>query len=154
MKSFLWSKMFVLALPLVILGQFLIFVSSRILNADPSITGLACVVVFTLTFALVGLGTGMGALFPRFDVENPAQIPTGFGGIIYMISSLALIGVTLLLLARPVQLLLRARFRDIPISGGQWAEIIAICAFIALFHFLVVRFSLSRGCRALEKLEL
>ncbi|OGF97329.1 MAG: hypothetical protein A2Z86_10380 [Candidatus Glassbacteria bacterium GWA2_58_10] len=154
MKSFLWSKMFVLALPLVILGQFLIFVSSRILNADPSITGLACVVVFTLTFALVGLGTGMGALFPRFDVENPAQIPTGFGGIIYMISSLALIGVTLLLLARPVQLLLRARFRDIPISSGQWIEIIAICAFIALFHFLIVRFSLSRGCRALEKLEL
>ncbi len=154
MKSFLWSKMFVLTLPLLLLGQFLVFFSSRILGANHSTTFLACVVVFTLTFAIVALGTGMGAIFPRFEVENPAHIPTGIGGIFYMIASLGLIGATLLLLARPVHILLISRIREVSPTTGQWAEIAAIYALIAGFHYLVVHLSMNRGCRALNAMEL
>jgi len=153
-KHFLWSKMFVLTLPLVILGQFLVYMSSKILNADIHITLLACLVVFTLTFAIVGLGTGMGAIFPRFDVENPAHIPTGLGGIFYMIASLGLIGVTLLLLARPVHLLLVSRIHEIPLTVGQWGEIAAFSTAITMLHYLVMHYAMNRGCRALDALEL
>jgi ABC-2 type transport system permease protein len=146
--------MFVLTLPLLLLGQFLVFFSSRILGADHSTTFLACVVIFTLTFAIVALGTGMGAIFPRFEVENPAHIPTGIGGIFYMIASLGLIGATLLLLARPVHILLISRIREVSPTTGQWAEIAAIYALIAGFHYLVVHLSMNRGCRALNAMEL
>ena len=154
MKRFLWSKMFVLTIPLLLLGQFLVFVSSRILHSDHSITLLACMAVFTLTFAIVALGAGMGAVFPRFDVENPAHIPTGLGGIFYMITSLGLIGVTLLMLARPVHILLVSRVHEVSPTTGQWAEIAAIYILIAGFHYLVVHLSMNRGCRALNAIEL
>jgi len=153
MKRFLWSKMFVLTIPLLILGQFLVFVSSRILESDHSTTLLACAVVFTLTFAIAALGTGMGAIFPRFEVENPAHIPTGIGGIFYMIASLGLIGATLLLLARPVHILLVSRVHELSPTTGQWVEIAVIWALIAGFHYLVVYLSMSRGCRALNAME-
>ncbi|HUU28211.1 MAG TPA: hypothetical protein VM123_10400 [archaeon] len=154
MEHFLWSKMCVLALPLLILGQFLVYVSSRILNSDPTTTLLACLVVFTLTFSIVGLGTGMGAIYPRFEVENPAQIPTGLGGILYMIASLGLIGVTMLLLAKPVHLLLLTHVRHIPPTSGQWTQICAFFTLIAVVHYLVMRIAMARGCRALNTMDL
>lgn len=154
LRRFLWSKMFVLTLPLMALGQFLVYVSSRILGSGNGITAVACLVVLTLTLAVVALGTGMGAVFPRFEVENPAQISTGIGGVLYMVTSLGLIGATLLLLFRPVGHLLHSSVRETPLTTGQWLEIIGFCLLIAVFHLLVVKFSMARGVRALERMEL
>ncbi|MEA2063359.1 MAG: hypothetical protein U9P14_06655 [Gemmatimonadota bacterium] len=153
MENFLWAKMGVLTLPLVILGQFLVYMSSYILKADLPATVLACLVVFTLTLALVGLGTGLGALFPRFEVENPAQIPTGYGGMVYMVTSIGLIGATLLLLARPVHLLLVARLHKVLLTRGESIEILLFTAAIALLHLGVMRLAMHKGCRALEVME-
>jgi len=153
MEGFLWSKMFVLTLPLLILGQFLVYMTGYILKADLMSMALACAVVFTLTLGLVGLGTGMGAIFPRFEVENPGQIPTGLGGIIYMITSLALIGLTLLMLARPVRHLLVLRLgRTLP-ADWQIYEIILTAGVIAVFHLSVMRLAMRRGSRALGARE-
>lgn len=154
LKRFLWSKMFVLTIPLVILGQFLVYVSSRILGSDNGITAVACLVVFTLTLAVVALGTGMGAVFPRFEVENPAHISTGIGGVLYMIASLVVIGITLTLLVRPVSYLLMAEIRDTALSTIQWVELGGFCALIAAFHALVAKLSMDRGVRALQKIEI
>jgi ABC-2 type transport system permease protein len=55
-----------------------------------------------MTFALAGLALGFGTIFPQFETENAAQIPTSFGGLLYMMSSVALIGGVITLEARPV----------------------------------------------------
>jgi len=55
-----------------------------------------------MTFAIAGLAVGFGTLFPRFDTENAAQIPTSFGGLLFMMSSIVLIGAVITLEARPV----------------------------------------------------
>jgi ABC-2 type transport system permease protein len=55
-----------------------------------------------LTFALAGLALVLGTLFPQFETENAAQIPTSFGGLVYMMSAVALIGAVVVLEARPV----------------------------------------------------
>ncbi len=154
LRRFLWAKMFVLTVPLVLLGQFLVYVSSRILGSDNGITTVACVVVFTLTLAIVALGTGMGAVYPRFEVENPAQISTGIGGVLYMISSLAVIGVTIALLVRPVHHLLMSRIYETALSAGQWSEVIGFCVLIAGLHALVVKLSMDHGVRALSRMEI
>ncbi len=154
LTRFLWAKMFVLTVPLVALGQFLVFVSSRILGSDNGITAVACVVVLTLTLAIVALGTGMGAIYPRFEVENPAQISTGIGGVLYMIASLAIIGTTIGLLVRPVHHLLMASIHQTALTAGQWGEVIGFCTLIAGFHALVLKLSMDCGVRALSRLEI
>ncbi len=45
---------------------------------------------------------GFGTLFPQYETENAAQIPTSFGGLFYMMTSVALIGAVVVLEARPV----------------------------------------------------
>ena len=55
---------------------------------------------------------GFGTLFPQFETENAAQIPTSFGGLVFMMSSVALIGAVVMLEARPVYTYLSARRRS------------------------------------------
>ena len=55
-----------------------------------------------MTLAIAGLALGFGTLFPQFETENAAQIPTSFGGLVFMMSSVALIGGVVILEARPV----------------------------------------------------
>ena len=45
---------------------------------------------------------GFGTMFPQFETENAAQIPTSFGGLLYMMASVAVIGGVVVLEARPV----------------------------------------------------
>ena len=55
-----------------------------------------------MTLAVAGLALGFGTMFPQFETENAAQIPTSFGGLVFMMSSIALIGLVVMLEARPV----------------------------------------------------
>ena len=41
-------------------------------------------------------------MFPQFETENAAQIPTSFGGLLFMMSSIAVIAGVVVLEARPV----------------------------------------------------
>ena len=42
-----------------------------------------------MTLALAGLALGFGTLFPQFETENAAQIPTSFGGLLFMMAAVA-----------------------------------------------------------------
>jgi ABC-2 type transport system permease protein len=69
-----------------------------------------------MTLALCGMALGFGTLFPQFETENAAQIPTSFGGLVFMIASVALIAGVIVLEARPVYSFLSARFYGTPTS--------------------------------------
>ena len=67
-----------------------------------------------MTLALCGMALGFGTLFPQFETENAAQIPTSFGGLVFMIASIALIAAVIVLEARPVYGYLSAEFYGTP----------------------------------------
>ncbi len=67
-----------------------------------------------LTFAIAGLAVGFGTLYPRFETENAAQIPTSFGGLMFMMTSVLVIGGVIFLEARPVYRFLTARLYGAP----------------------------------------
>jgi ABC-2 type transport system permease protein len=75
----------------------------------PFMFAVSLLTVTVLTFALAGLALGFGTLFPRFETENAAQIPTSFGGLLYMMCAVTLIGAVVVLEARPVYAYLAAR---------------------------------------------
>ena len=45
------------------------------------------IVLYTL--AVSALALSFGALYPQFGTENAAQIPTSFGGVVYMMAASA-----------------------------------------------------------------
>ncbi len=77
------------------LAEVLIVLSNTLLKVTPFMMSLGIVTVFMMTFGITSLGVGLGAVFPKFKHENVAQIPTGFGGIVYMLMTMLFIGVVI-----------------------------------------------------------
>ena len=101
-RDFLWSKFWSSLIPLLVLAELLIVLSNLLLKVTPFMMGLGIVTVFIMTFGITSLGVGLGAVFPKFKHENVAQIPTGFGGIVYMLLAMLFIGAVITLEAWPV----------------------------------------------------
>jgi len=102
LKILLKEKFIMGFIPLVIVAEALIVVSNYLLKADSFIMILSSVTIFIMALGLSCLGVGMGAIFPKFEVENVAQIATGTGGMFFMVLSLIYIGLMVVGEAWPV----------------------------------------------------
>jgi len=102
MRELLWSKYWTGTLPLLGLALLIVGVTDALLQVSPFIYAVSIFSIVFLTFAVAGLALGLGAIFPRYESESAAQIPTSFGGLVFMLSSALLIGAVVLLEARPV----------------------------------------------------
>ncbi|MDR2443538.1 MAG: hypothetical protein LBE31_08475 [Deltaproteobacteria bacterium] len=85
--DFIKFKLYFWMTPIMIVALFLTWLTSRFLDADPVMSLTAFILTVILTPGLCSLGVGLGARFPRFETENLAQVPTGYGGLIFMVSS-------------------------------------------------------------------
>jgi ABC-2 type transport system permease protein len=81
----------------------LIWLSCRMLKLPIDSTLFFAVSITVMTFALNGLATGLGVLYPNFREENPSKIVSGFGGTFCLVLSfLYIVGsVTLLAIGSP-----------------------------------------------------
>jgi ABC-2 type transport system permease protein len=108
-RALLWSKFWTGTLPLLVLALGIVGVTDALLGVSELIFAVSVFSITLMTFAISGLALGLGAIFPRYDTENPAQIPTSFGGLVFMIAAVLLVGGVIVLEARPVYVYLRAR---------------------------------------------
>ncbi len=126
LKNILWSKFWTGLIPLLILAEALILLSNWLLKVTLLMAILAPLSLFFITFGIAGLGVGVGAVYPRFKVENAAQIASSFGGVLFMILSMFFIAAIVILEAWPVYTLFIAGFRNQAITFWQWVQV-AIC---------------------------
>ena len=119
LRSLLWSKYWVGVLPLLILALALTAGTNVILRVGTFMMVLSLVSITVMTFAIASLALGFGAMFPRFETENSAEISTGFGGLLFMMSAIAYLGVIVMLQAWPVYGYLDARYRGIALTSSQ-----------------------------------
>ena len=109
MRDLLWAKFWVGTLPLLLLAVAVVGITDYLLRVTAFMFVVSIVSVTLMTFAISGLAMGFGTLFPQFETENAAQIPTSFGGLLFMMASVALIAGIVVLEARPVYSYLSAR---------------------------------------------
>jgi ABC-2 type transport system permease protein len=101
-KTFLWIKFFLYYMPLIILAEILIVVSNFLLQVSPFMMLLSAITMFCLVPAVVAMAIGLGAVYPNFKSENPVQVVTSFGGLLFMILCFGLIALVIILEAGPV----------------------------------------------------
>jgi ABC-2 type transport system permease protein len=101
-RDLLWSKFWVGTLPMLILAIGIVGVTDYLLDVSVFMFIVSLLTIAMMTFAVCGLAIGFGTLFPQFETENAAQIPTSFGGLLFMMSSIAVIAGVVILEARPV----------------------------------------------------
>jgi ABC-2 type transport system permease protein len=118
-RALLWAKFWVGTVPLLILAVGIVGVTNALLQVSPFMFAVSLVTITMMTLALASLALGIGALFPQFETENAAQIPTSFGGLVFMMTAIALIAGTVVLEARPVYAYLRAKTFGTPLEPTE-----------------------------------
>ncbi|MCG8469823.1 MAG: hypothetical protein MJB57_16720 [Gemmatimonadetes bacterium] len=86
--TFVWSKYWSGAVPILVLALALTVLTNWILGVAPMVMTLSVVSIIALTLALVAQALAWGVTMPRFETANAAQIPTSLGGMLFMLTSL------------------------------------------------------------------
>ncbi len=110
-RALFWSKYWVGTVPLLVVALPLIVVTNIVLEASPFILTLTTITMIGITFALTSLVLGLSALYPNYETENVAEIPTSFGGLLFMMSAVMYLAGVIVLEAWPVYLFLQSRFQ-------------------------------------------
>lgn len=150
-SKFLKEKFWISLFPLLILGGFLVLVSNLLLKTDIFMTLLSLGSVGVMVVGLTSLALGMGAIYPKFHVENISQIESSLGGILFMIYALFYVGVIIALEALPV----RSYFQYCLGFKGSfyWPAIAIIITVFLIVNLTVIWLPLHLGKKALLNYE-
>ncbi len=151
MRDFLWSKFWTGLVPVLLLTELVTVAANEFLGVDPFLKATAAVAVVMMSFALVGLATGMGARYPRFGA-NPAEISGSFGGVAFMIQAVLFVIVTIALVGWPSSLFVFRRLQGRSPSSAQELLMIGCFVVAATSSVAVWLLSMRSGVRALEKM--
>lgn len=132
LRALLWSKYWVGTVPLLVLALVITVFTNVLLRASPFMMMVSVGSIILLTLAIGAMALGFGALYPQFDTENAAQIPTSFGGLVFMMSTVALLALVIVIEAVPVYAYIRAAYLRQPIQPdaimvGAFALAAAVC---------------------------
>lgn len=108
------------------------------------------VAIALMSFALVGLATGLGARYPRFGADNASQVAGSYGGAAFMIIAVLFILTTIALVGWPSSVLLFRRRRGLPLTSLQQVMIASCFAWVVLLSIGTWLFSMRIGVNALD----
>src|SRR3989449_528793 len=151
LRALLWSKYWVGTVPLLVLALLLTGLTNVLLQVRPFMMVMELVTICGLTFAIGALALGFGALYPQFETENAAQIPTSFGGLVFMMATIVLLGAVIFVLWQAVSQYVRSVFLGQPVVVD--AGMIAWFAVAAALCAGATAVPLWIGLRRMERFE-
>jgi ABC-2 type transport system permease protein len=154
MRDFLWSKFWTALAPVLVFNLGLTVAANHLMGVDPFLRVVSAGAIALMTFALVGLATGLGARYPRFDAD-PTQAAGSYGGVLFMIGAVLLILVTVALIAWPSSVYLLARARGVGFALTTWRQAAMTSCFAAAAMVCLATWwiGMRSGVRALESMR-
>jgi ABC-2 type transport system permease protein len=153
LRSLLWSKYWVGVLPLLILALALTAGTNVILRVGTFMMVVSLVTITVMTFAIASLALGFGAMFPRFETENSAEISTGFGGLLFMMSAAAYLAIVIMLEAWPVYSVLQAKYQGVALEASQIGGLAIGLGLALAFSIAVVIIPLRIARQKIEEID-
>ncbi len=108
-RKLFWTKYLVGTVPLLLIALALILATNLLLEVSTFLLALSTLTMIGATLALTAMALAFGAAFPNYETENPAEIPTSFGGLLFMMAAVVYLAALTMLEAWPVYLFLQAR---------------------------------------------
>ena len=153
-RDFLWSKFWSGLVPLLLMSLTLTVVANEFLAVAPFLKIVTALGIMFMSFALVGLATGLGARYPRFSADNSTQVAGSPGGIAFMTAAVSYVLSMVVLLGWPSSVFLYriARIHVRPFRPEEIA-LIAVCfTTAAALSIAVFVYGMRTGVRALEEM--
>lgn len=149
LESIMREKFVFSVLPSVVLGGVLVIWSNRILHADAFISVLSAATIILCAVGMSVMGVGLGAAFPKFDIENVHQIESSSGGFIYMACCLGYLGATIAIEAWPVKMHFFQAFAGPDL--WDWQLLYWCAAFLLALNIAVMAVPWRIGLQTLKK---
>ncbi|MDZ7780857.1 MAG: hypothetical protein U5R14_13130 [Gemmatimonadota bacterium] len=152
-RALFWSKYWVGTVPLLVVAVPLIVVTNIVLEASWPILVLTSLTMVAMTFALTALALGLGALYPNYETENVAEIPTSFGGLLFMMAAVIYLGLVVVLEGWPVYVYLSAGLDGDGASGASLVPVVAGLGGVVGLTVLAIWLPLSAGVRRVRDVD-
>jgi ABC-2 type transport system permease protein len=151
-SAMLWSKYWTGTVPLLLLALAITVLTNWLLQAGVFMMAVSVCTVLLYTLAASAMALTFGVFYPQFGSENAAQIPTSFGGVVYMMASLSLLALVIMLEAPPVAMQLRAyqRGQDLDLTPQMLITGAAVVALLCGATILPLRLAVQR----IERMEI
>ena len=150
-RAMLWSKYWMGTVPLLLLAVSITILTNTLLKAGSFMMVVSLGTIVLYTMAVSALALTFGVLYPQFGTENAAQIPTSFGGIVYMMASLCLLALVIMIEAFPVTAELRAWQRGERLAVTP--QFVGACLLVATICVTATLLPLRLSARRLELME-
>jgi ABC-2 type transport system permease protein len=150
LRAFLWSKFWTGLLPVFVLTEGLTIAANSQLGIDPFLRTVSAIAVFFMALAMVGLATGLGARYPRFNAENPSQVAGSYGGVAFMILAVLFMILLIILVGWPASVLLWHRAAHIPLARQSEGAIVVSFGVALVMSIATWWLGMRSGVAALE----
>ncbi len=152
-RTLFWSKYWVGTVPLLLVAIPLIVLTNLLLDVSAFVFALTTVTMVFVTFALTAMALGFGALYPNFDSDNVAEIPTSFGGLLFMMTAVSYLAGVVILEAWPVYTVLSGHLRGEPLRNSPVLPLVLGFTGAATLTALAVVLPLRAGVRRVRALD-
>lgn len=143
------SKFICWLLPVAVISSVVLATGALAINAEPRIIAISTFTSLIISYGLVGLATGLGAYFARFDWEHPSQLTASLGSMIYLIAG----GMLILASIPPIALLVALRtLRTLNYNFTviEWVALIGCASsLLVIINYCAARWALNLGSRSL-----
>jgi ABC-2 type transport system permease protein len=152
LRSFLWSKFWTGFVPVFALTEGLTVAANYFLGIDPFLRNVCALAVFFMSLALVGLATGLGARYPRFNAENASQVAGSYGGVAFMILAVLFVLVLIALAGWSSSAFLLHRDQHVRLTGTALGVIVSCAVAVPAMSLATFAYGMRSGVNALERL--
>jgi ABC-2 type transport system permease protein len=138
--------------PIFALGMILCYISNQVFRVTyPVLFWLSFFNVALMSVVITALAIGLGAIYARFDFDNPVKIAGSFGGFVFMVMSALFVLNLLVFQAYPMFRFYFHRFY--PMQQGTYV-LIGLAFFLLILSTVAwVVIPLRKGREAIERYE-
>jgi len=150
-KKLLWSKFLYGFIPITVMLFAVVFVTNMAMQIDTFLVVLSVATILILCISISGLGTGMGAIYPKFRYENVASISMNPGGMFFMLIAFLVVLLTISIEAWSFYLYKKAVLSGIEMSFIQKGYCIVAGFVIIFINGLAFYLPMRMGKKRLEE---
>lgn len=134
---FLDSKFIMAFIPLLILGELLVVMTDYLLDVSLFMWIISTVSVIFMVFTISRLAVAMGAIYCSYRFENVNQLASSYGGVIFMISSMAFVTSMVALMGYPLYFIILSKMSGNPLNVFQWSVAVICFAAALVLNYIV-----------------
>ena len=114
LRRFLWYKYLFYLIPFTILSLFLVITSDHLLGISGPMWWISVLLTTLITWTLIAVALGFGALYGDFKIENRAAALGGLGAILFLFTALTYELIVIVSGAFPAYRLTAASLKGLP----------------------------------------